>query len=94
MNRKRKAEEDVLEVAEKCSFGCYLKENCHRNFKPENISFLNMPNITRIEYFSDGCAGQYKNFKKFLNLCHHKNDFGLDANWSFVVTFRKTLYHT
>ena len=23
----------------------------------------NMPNITRIEYFSDGCAGQYKNFK-------------------------------
>ena len=43
MNRKRKAEEDVLEVAEKCSFGCYLKENCHRNFKPENTSFLNLP---------------------------------------------------
>ena len=42
MNRKRKAEEDVLEVAE-CCFGCYLKENCHRNFKPENTSFLNLP---------------------------------------------------
>ena len=46
----------------------------------------NMPNITCIEYFSDGCAGQYKNFKNFLNLCHHKNDFGLDANWSFFAT--------
>ena len=43
MNRKRKAEEDALEVAETCSFGCYLKENSHRNFKPENTSFLNLP---------------------------------------------------
>ena len=37
-------------------------------------------------YFSDGCAGQYKNCKNFINLCHHCDDFGLDAEWIFFVT--------
>ena len=37
-------------------------------------------------YFSDGCAGQYKNLKNFINLCHHHNDFGLDAGWAFFAT--------
>ena len=45
-----------------------------------------MPAITNIEYFSDGCAGQYKNFKNFLNLCFHKDDFGLTTTWSFFAT--------
>ena len=35
-----------------------------------------LPNVTLLEYFSDGCAGQYKNFKTFLNLCYHSSDFG------------------
>ncbi|XP_076820954.1 uncharacterized protein LOC143466202 [Clavelina lepadiformis] len=39
--------------------------------------------ITKVEYFSDGCAGQYKNM---LNLCHHKCDFNLEACWSFFAT--------
>lgn len=34
-------------------------------------------------YFSDGCAGQYKNF---ANLCHHKEDFGFSAEWHFFAT--------
>ena len=31
-----------------------------------------IPHITKIKYFSDGCGGQYKNYKKKINLCHHK----------------------
>ena len=32
--------------------------------------------MTLFEYLSDGCAGQYKTFKIFLNLCYHSSDFG------------------
>ena len=46
----------------------------------------NLPRVKNIEYFSEGCAGQYKSFKAFLNLCHHKSDFGLDATWTFFAT--------
>eukprot|EP00112_Aurelia_sp_Birch-Aquarium-sp1_P016223 Seg366.9 transcript_id=Seg366.9/GoldUCD/mRNA.D3Y31 product="ARL14 effector protein" protein_id=Seg366.9/GoldUCD/D3Y31 len=45
-----------------------------------------LPHLQHVEYFSDGCAGQYKNFKNFLNVCHHKGDFGLSAEWSFFAT--------
>lgn len=45
-----------------------------------------LPQIQRIEYFSDGCAGQYKNKKNMYNLCLHKKDFGLDAIWNFFAT--------
>ena len=35
------------------------------------LNFLKSTNqVTKIFYFSDGCAGQYKNRKNFLNLCH------------------------
>jgi hypothetical protein len=40
----------------------------------------------KILYFSDGCAGQYKNCKNFINLCHHKEDFGIEAEWNFFAT--------
>ena len=46
----------------------------------------NLPLIRKIIYFSDGCAGQYKNYKNFLNICHHKEDFGLEAEWNFFAT--------
>ena len=45
-----------------------------------------LPDVTDIEYFSDGCAGQYKNFKNILNLCHHVTDFGITARWFFFAT--------
>ena len=45
-----------------------------------------IPKVKSIEYFSDGCSGQYKNFKNFLNLCHHKEDFNFKAKWSFFGT--------
>lgn len=45
-----------------------------------------LPSLKSIEYFSDGCAAQYKNCKNFLNLCMHKFDFDIDASWSFFAT--------
>ncbi len=39
-----------------------------------------------IIYFSDGTASQYKNCKNFINLSHHKTDFGVDAQWHFFAT--------
>ncbi len=44
------------------------------------------PNVKHIEYFSDGCAQQYKNRSIFINLCHYKKDFKLDAVWNFFAT--------
>ena len=38
----------------------------------------------KVFYFSDGCAGQYKNCKNFMNLCHHSVDFGFEAEWHFL----------
>ena len=43
-----------------------------------------LPHIKEMHYFSDGCGGQYKNFKNFVNLCKHEDDFGLSAMWSFL----------
>ena len=51
----------------------YIKENVNKNVK-------------LIHYFSDGCAGQYKNCKHFLNLCHHVSDFGISCEWNFFAT--------
>lgn len=43
--------------------------------------------IKHIHYFSDGCAAQYKNRKNFINLFHHKEDFGgITADWNFFAT--------
>lgn len=42
--------------------------------------------IDQVEYFTDGCAAQYKNCKSFLNLCHHLEDFGIVAKWTFFAT--------
>ena len=46
----------------------------------------NFPSIKCLEYFSDGCSGQHRNYKKFLNLTYHVQDFSLDASWSFFAT--------
>lgn len=37
----------------------------------------NMPDVRKINYFSDGCTGQYRNRKNFCNVCNHEADFGL-----------------
>jgi len=45
-----------------------------------------LPLTKKIIYFSGGFAGQYKNCKNFINLCHHKKDFGIEAEWNFFAT--------
>lgn len=45
-----------------------------------------LPNISHINYFSDGAGGQYKNIKNMVNLVEHSNDFGLTAEWNFSPT--------
>ena len=41
---------------------------------------------TKIFYFTDGCAAQYKNCKNFLNLTFHRQDFKMDAEWHFFAS--------
>ena len=36
--------------------------------------------------FSDGASAHFQNNASMLNLVHHRNDFGLDACWTFTVT--------
>ena len=42
--------------------------------------------MDKIFYFSDSCAEQYENHKNFINLCHHQQDFNMDAEWIFFAT--------
>lgn len=45
------------------------------------------PALRKVIYFSDGCAGQYKNRFNFINLAHHEFDFdGIIAEWHFFAT--------
>ena len=57
------------------------------------VEFLKqrLPNVTKIYYVSDGCGGQYKNFKNFLNLCSHKEDFSIEAKWIFFAISHEKL---
>ena len=41
---------------------------------------------SKLIYFSDGAASQYKNRKNFSNLCFHQEDFGISAEWHFSAT--------
>jgi hypothetical protein len=46
----------------------------------------NVPNISKIYYFSYGASAQYKNKNNFINLCHHNTNFGINAEWHFFTT--------
>ena len=45
-----------------------------------------MTNVKKANYHSDGCAGQYKNCKNFINFCMHYHDFFVDCTWAFFTT--------
>ena len=45
-----------------------------------------LPHILHVEYYTDGCSGQYKNYKIFINLYNHEVDFQLKAEWNFFAT--------
>ena len=57
-------------------------------FQKKLIEFLTstFQRPRKIYYISDGCAAQYKNWKKFINLCHHAEDFDVQAEWHFFAT--------
>ena len=44
------------------------------------------PSIKKIYYFSDGAALLYNNLKNVCNFLHHRDDFGLYAEWHFFAT--------
>ena len=58
----------------------YEVQNCIINYLKHQLIDLKC-----VEYFSDVCAGQYKNRKNFYNLCHHKADFNIEAKWAFLL---------
>ena len=62
----------------------YLLQKFFIAFLKKFLSERSQPK--KIIYFSDGAASQYKNQKTFLNLCHHRNDFGIPAEWHFSAT--------
>ena len=38
-----------------------------------------------LDSLSDGASAHFKNNASILNLVHHRNDFGVDAYWTFTV---------
>ena len=57
-------------------------------FLTEGLQYVShkSPHVSKLFYFSNGCAGQYKNYEKLMNLLHHKEDFELDAEWHKFAT--------
>ena len=43
------------------------------------------PHINKVHYFSDGCAGQYKNKFKFAKIYNHERDFGIKCVGHFLL---------
>jgi hypothetical protein len=81
---------DVL----KCVSICIIS-NCMRHdtvavhaFQRRVIEYITtiLPTASKLYYFSDGAASQYKNYKNFSNLMNHKKDFDIDAEWHFFPT--------
>jgi len=78
-------EEDEL----KCMSACIISDSMIHDtttvhaFITRLLSHLKeeLPTKTRLIYYSDGAASQYKNYKNFANLCHHQIDHGLKAEW-------------
>ncbi len=58
------------------------------NFQREALLYLQeiCPNLSKVYYFSDGAASQYKNCKNFSDHLYHQEDFGLTAEWHLFAT--------
>ena len=82
----------VMEIFNTILFISSDDKNHNKNFVYKIQTILvdylieNPPIMDKIFYFSDGCAEQYKNQKNFINLCHHQQDFNMDAEWIFFAT--------
>ena len=47
---------------------------------------VKFPMLKKIIYFSDGCGGECRNYKNFMNLMKHLDDFALNAEWNVFAT--------
>ena len=76
-----KTEEDKL----KHSSICFLTEDMQHDMamvysiQQKSIEYLitKFPQLHKVEYFTDGCATQYKNRQSFYKLSYHEADFGV-----------------
>ena len=78
---------DVDESLKVISF-CFLSEDLNHDtgfaYAVKQLLTSHMkeifPSFKCLEYFSNGCSDQYKNYKNFFNLTYHVQDFSLDAS--------------
>ena len=78
----------------KCKSICIISDNLQHNtnsvhcFIYEVLKHLKnlIPYFNHCIYFSDGASSQYKNYKNISNLCHHKQDHDVSAEWHFFAT--------
>ena len=83
---------DDLEIKTQCF--CFISDDLNHDtgfvYAVQTILTKHLkerfPQVNFFEYFSDGCSGQYKNYKNFFNLTYHKQDFNLNASWNFFAT--------
>lgn len=82
--------EDCINTISMCCISDCLKHdtNTFYAFQKTALAYVQgkLPHIEHVIYFSDGSSAQYKNFKNFVNLCYHKQDYGLTAEWNFFAT--------
>jgi hypothetical protein len=85
-----KNEDDKLCSRSLCILSDYLEHNTAvvHAFQKLVTGYIKetMPKVEKIMYFSDGSGSQYKNRKNFSNLCNHKTDFDLEAEWHFFAS--------
>lgn len=57
-------------------------------FQTKVINYIreHLPKVQKVFYFSDGSGSQYKNRYNFSNICYHKKDFDLEAEWHFFAS--------
>ena len=74
-----------------CFISNDLEHDVHlvREMQQQTLIYIKehlIPNLVEVEYITDGCAAQYKGCKSFLNLCQHREKFGIHATHSFFAT--------
>jgi hypothetical protein len=84
-NSKKELENPCFVIISEC---LYHDTVVVYTFQKHLIAFLkeNVPNISKIDYFSEDSSAQYKNKYNFFNLCHHSTDFGINAELQFFAT--------
>ena len=63
---------------------CFVYEVIKQTVNHIKEEIFTTPSL--MHYFSDGCAGQYKNYKNFINICLHEKDFDVKCIWLCFAT--------